>query len=159
MTESVAVIRDQMEETKIHLSEKLETLEQHVSESVQSAGNAVEGTVEAVHDAVRNVTNAFDFQRQIDRHPWLIIGGSVVLGYIAAELVSRPRSRTDCPPETRKGNGRQAAETSTPPISKSIWDNSSWHKLRDVAVGALMGVVRQMVSHSVSPTVDSSISH
>ena len=98
MNDTPEDIRQQMEETKSQLSEKLESLESHVTETVQSTGTAVNATVEAVQetvetmtgavqDAVQSVSNAFDLQRQIDRNPWLVLGGSVVVGYLAVELL------------------------------------------------------------------------
>ena len=101
MNDTPEVIRQQMEETKSQLSVKLESLEHQVSETVQSTGTAVAATAEAVQetveavtgavqDAVHSVSNAFDFPRQVERHPWIAVGGSFALGYLASELLNAP---------------------------------------------------------------------
>ena len=59
----------------------------------------------AVQDAVQSVSNAFDFQRQVGRHPWLVFGGSVVLGYLAVEFLTALREE-----------GRKAAGDSYPAL-------------------------------------------
>ena len=105
MNETTEMIREQMHETRASLFGKLESLEHHVSQTVQSTGAAVNATVgavqetvetvtEAVQDAVRSASNAVDVPRQIDRHPWLALGGSVALGFLAAELLHRSKKRS-----------------------------------------------------------------
>src|SRR5579871_1261930 len=99
MNDTAAKIRGQMDETQSQLSDKLESLKHHVSETVQATGasvnatiRAVQETVETVTGAVHSVSNALNVPRQIDRHPWLALGGSVVLGYLAAELLDRSKN-------------------------------------------------------------------
>ncbi len=111
MSDTPEVIRQQMEETKTHLSEKLESLEHQVSETVQSTGTAVNATVEAVQetvetvtgavqDAVQSVSNAFDIRRQMEKHPMLVLGGVAVLGYLAGELLMGPGKKPVMPLQT-----------------------------------------------------------
>lgn len=98
------VIRQQMEETRTALTEKLETLEQQVVTTVHGATSAVADTVEAVKEAVHDsvamvkdsveetvetVRETFDVSRQVERHPWTIMAGSVLLGYVAGSLLDR----------------------------------------------------------------------
>ena len=116
----------QLEETKLQLSDKLGTLEQQVSQTVETASTAVAATVEAVQgtvesmtgaveDAVHGVHDAFDLQRQIQKHPFLVIGGAVVVGYVAAQFfrsssgVSRSPSSTGFTDDSATSeNGRYA---------------------------------------------------
>ncbi|MDB5342659.1 MAG: hypothetical protein JWP89_1036 [Schlesneria sp.] len=97
----------QLEETKLQLSDKLGTLEQQVSQTVETASTAVTATVEAVQgtvdsvtgaveDAVHGMHNAFDLRLQIEKHPFLVLGGAVVVGYLAAEYFKTP-SRNNQP--------------------------------------------------------------
>lgn len=167
MDDTVDVIRQQMEETKSQLSEKLESLEQQVSETVQSTGTAVNATVEAVqetvetvteavHDAVKSVTNAFDLERQIDRHPWLVVGGAVVLGYLAAGYLAQPAESAErspaAPPQPSPSaeNGHQAA-------AESSTKSSFWREMRGVALGALVVIVRDVAARAI-PQVLSALS-
>lgn len=162
MDDTPEVIRQQMDETKLQLAEKLESLEHQVTQTVQSTGTAVNATVAsvqetvetvtgAIQDAVKSVSNALDVQRQFDRHPWLILGGSVVLGYLAAEFFSAPTAASDPPPGTAApplplrdhaghGNWQPAGESS--PLQQ----------LRSAAVGSLIGIVQDVASRA-SPLV------
>lgn len=56
--ENEELIRKQMDETRLSISEKLETLENKVSGDIQGATGAVTGTVEAVKDTVESVKDS-----------------------------------------------------------------------------------------------------
>jgi hypothetical protein len=181
MDETPEVIRLQMEETKAQLSDKLESLEQQVSETVQSTGTAVNSTVEAVHetvdavtgavqDAVRTVSHAFDIRRQFDRHPWLVLGGSVALGYLAAEVLTGSETKSEPPPETVPSlppsadnadhrNGRPAVESAASAAAVAVaresdLQSSSWRQLRSAAIGVLSGIVQDVASRAVPHVMD-----
>ena len=87
------VTRADMDETRASLSEKLETLEQQVVDSVHGATNAVNETVESVkdagHDTVATVRETFDLPLQVRRRPWVMVGGSIALGYLGGYLLRR----------------------------------------------------------------------
>src|SRR5262249_25091040 len=130
----------QMEETRSALTEKLQTLENQVVETVSEANTAVVQTVEtvkeAVHDTVEtvkgtvedtveSVKSAFDISQHVDRHPWLMMGGAVALGYLGGCVLERERSahrrqewrrEPFVPPASRtaesgsRGNGSSAYE-------------------------------------------------
>jgi len=96
------VIRDQMQETRTALTEKLEALEQKVVDTVQTTTSTVTGTVQAVKDTVEKtvdtvsgtmqqtvdtVKETFDLRLQVDRHPWMMMLGSIAVGYIGGRLL------------------------------------------------------------------------
>jgi ElaB/YqjD/DUF883 family membrane-anchored ribosome-binding protein len=176
MSDTAVMIREQMDETKSQLSDKLESLEQQVSETVQHTGTAVNATVEAVQetietvtgavqDAVQSVSNALDVRRQVDRHPWLAVGGSVVLGCLAVEFFSRSAKRSKQPPETVSptcpdvenaghANGAPAVQSGATAAAitaayESGLKRSSWDQLRNVAIGALIGIVQDVAARAV----------
>lgn len=166
MNDTPEVIRQQMEDTKSQLTEKLESLEHQVSESVQSTGTAVAATAEAVqetveavtgavHDAVHSVSNAFDFPRQVERHPWIAVGGSFALGYLASELLNAPTtaSASESAPsaaQTQNGNGQHAVESPPTSSSKSL----PWAEMRGMLTGVLMGALSTIVTHGVPTALD-----
>ena len=162
MNDTPEVIRQQMEETKSQLSEKLESLEHQVSETVQSTGTAVtataeavQETVEAVTDAVHSVSNAFDFPRQVERHPWIAVGGSFALGYLASELLNAPTttSASESAPsaaQTQNGNGQHAVESPPTNSSRSL----PWAEMRGMLTGVLMGALSTIVTHGVPTALD-----
>lgn len=115
------IIRRQMEDTRSSLTEKLESLEQEVSDTVQGATSAVatvKETVtdtvdtvrESVQDAVTAVKNTFDLPRQVQRFPWLMMGGSVVAGFLTGRLLDR-LGATDSPAAS---NGKHPNGTLVP---------------------------------------------
>jgi len=184
------VIRQQMDETRTALADKLETLEQQVVDTVAGANTAVTETVATVKDAVNetvevvkgsvqetaeSVRNALDLPRQMDRHPWLFLGGSVALGFASGWLVrrtvgaiERPAARGEfiAPSVGRAGpdtNGRKdyphrpsPQEVLTPaPRQEASWLDSlgkefsqEINKVKSLAIGVGVGVVRDMISQS-----------
>ena len=178
MSETVEMLREQMGETRSNLSEKLESLEHQVSQTVQATGTAVNATVGAVQetvesvtgavqDAVHSVGNALDLRRQIDRHPWLALGGSVVLGYLAAEFLARSARKSGQPPEEAPSpraatenaeheNGKpaiQSAATGAAVVAayEAGLKSSSWRQLRSMAIGALIGIAQEVAVGAVPP--------
>lgn len=171
MSDTPEVIRQQMEDTKSQLSEKLESLEHQVSETVQSTGTAVtataeavqetvEAVTEAVQDVVQSVSKAFDFPRQVERHPWIAVGGSFFLGYVASELVHAPTNGFGHEPRTepqssptsvpgQNGNGRHAE-----PHPTSSTKSLPWAEMRGMLTGVLMGALSTIVTHGVPTALD-----
>lgn len=181
------VIRQQMEETRTALTQKLETLEEKVVSTVQDATSAVTDTVDNVKDAVQetvtnvkdtvqdtveSVRDTFDVERQVQRRPWLMFGGSVVLGYIAGSLLHRGTARRRSSTQVRFDrlasssapamNGSHAAPPAAQPISQSeAADEPSLFatlteqfkpeiaKLKGMAIGTALGAVRDLVTHAV----------
>ena len=181
MADTPEVIRQQMAETRSQLTDKLESLESQVSETVQSTGSAVNATVGAVQetvesvtgavqDAMKSVSNAFDLGSQISRHPWLVLGGSVVLGYLAVDLLeesgkpSKKRQRTSSlmhPSADNAGhrNGTptvefQSAAAAIAADRESRLMNSPWHQLTIAATGALIGIVQDAAARVVPQVMD-----
>jgi len=175
--DSPEVIRHQMEETRASLSEKLELLEQQVKETVHEAKSAVHETVDtvkdAVHEAVDTVKDAFDVQRQFRRHPWAMLGGSIALGFLGGKLLEksepdRPRAG-DWPhaphwshgPFAGQPNGEareprpgeRAADKASP--DDGVWSSLTSRfgpeidRLKGMAVGAALGVVRDIITQSL----------
>jgi len=102
------LIEQQMQETRHALAEKLETLENQVIGTVAEANSAVVETVDSVKEAVQetvevvkgsvqdtvdSVRDALNVSRQVDRHPWLFLGGAAALGYLGGCLLRRAEGR------------------------------------------------------------------
>ena len=143
MNDTPEVIRQQMEDTKSQLTEKLESLECQVSDGVQS------------------VTEVFDLPLQIERHPWLAVGGSLFLGYLASEILHAPPIKSNYEPGTeprssqsadqaQNGNGRHVIEPRQANSSQSLL----WAEMKGMVAGALMGAVSTMISRGVPTALD-----
>ena len=182
MDNKATMIRRQMEATKSHLSEKMEVLEEHLTEKVHSAGTSVNATAVAVQDAVRAVGNAINVERHFRRHPWLFLGGSFVLGYVATDWLrtdlrkQSPRSSGvggNCEEAPQPVSGAMhdfsrgcetdnAAEVSAPSANTqrthsptgAIDRSAIGSELLRVAMGAFTGITQEWVARSVPQIVD-----
>jgi ElaB/YqjD/DUF883 family membrane-anchored ribosome-binding protein len=196
MVDEPEVIRQQMEETRASLTEKLEALESQVAGTVQSTTEAVTETVEAVKETVENVTETvketahsvaetFNLKRQVERHPWGMLGGSVAVGCLAGYFLSgkphRQAERNGYPeedfsgtaayfsPAAAEGATRPQPEPCTPAVPEReqegqkswVWDTVG--RLKGLAIGTLMGVVRDLASRalpeSLQPRIAEEIDH
>jgi ElaB/YqjD/DUF883 family membrane-anchored ribosome-binding protein len=192
MDNEAEMIEHQMKEKREDLTKKLEQLEQQVVDTVQSTTNAVtdtvenvkeafEDTVESVKDTVEetvdSVKKTFDLRRQVENRPWLMLGGSVAVGFVAGRLLEglmppSRASRSDAlPPPSAGGvqtNGgarpyRYAEESPARTSSTSGSESSvgNWFgalteqfapeigKLKGMSIGTLLGLVRDMVKQSL----------
>jgi len=172
MADHTEVIRKEMQETRSHLADKLEALETQVSETVQSTTTMVSETVEAVKETVGNVTatvqetvqavgDTFNVRRHTERHPWMVFGGSVALGCLAAHLLKRQPGETPtrnghavstpevrATVETRPREAEAASQATTRSESSGAgeksWFRDTMSRLGGLAVGSMMGVVRDL---------------
>jgi len=102
------VIQQDLDETRSALADKLNKLEEKISgtvtqvtdtvaevtesasETVEAVKETVQGTVESVKETVEgtveSVRDAFDFQAHVENHPWLVVGGAVLAGFVAGKL-------------------------------------------------------------------------
>jgi ElaB/YqjD/DUF883 family membrane-anchored ribosome-binding protein len=179
------VIRQQMADTRNSLSEKLETLEQHVVGTVQGATETVANVADTVQETVENVKESvqgtvetvketFDLQRQVNERPWLIFGGSIALGFLGGYLLlggRRERSHSHSwegrqqPPDwSAVSSGGNTTEHTSGSEESSSWtsaiaDNfgSEIAKLKGMAVGAVIGTVRDMVTQSAPSELGTSL--
>ncbi len=128
------VIRQQIEETRSSLTEKLETLEAEVKGTVESAKEtvvnakeAVEETIsnvkETVHTATETVKRTFDIPYQVDRHPWVMVGLSLVSGVVAGAILA-PGLRRD-----RRLARRMSEASYEPPLREEASPRSAWSRL------------------------------
>ncbi len=181
------VIREQMLETRTALTEKLETLEEQVAATVKGTTESIAETVETVKEAVEStaqtishtventvetVKETFDVRRQVEEHPWLIVGGAVVVGYVGGRLVDRLIAGPALP----TGNGYAAPTTfesgpvpyealsrSAKPTGES-WGSEVLHamkpalsKLGQLAIGVTTGILGEMIREQLPEAVQKDV--
>jgi len=174
MEDDPEMIRQRMEEKRTALSEKIEALEskmtgavtgttEAVTETVETVKESVQESVEAVagavQDTVRSVKETFDISRQFDRHPFAMLGGAVLLGFIGGRLLGPLTSRRGASLEDIRlrsgGEPMGSPASSTPAASYSAPSAAARDQgpslvgevlepLKAVAVGAAMGLLRDM---------------
>jgi ElaB/YqjD/DUF883 family membrane-anchored ribosome-binding protein len=165
MENETELIRQQMLETRTSLSEKLEALQEQVlstvegttrtvNETVQTVQEAVQDTVstvsDSVQDTVETVKETFDLNRQVQRHPWLMVGGAVAVGYLGTRFLAAGLRQGAAP--SVQGNGHAVANGATypppPPPKPTLLDNLAGPLLKqaqDLALGALVGVASDLL--------------
>jgi hypothetical protein len=195
MPPETELIKQQMGQTRASLTEKMETLENKVlgtvhqttdtvSNTVQLVGSTVRDTVQQVgctvrdttqdvratmHETVGSVRDALDLSRQMQEHPWVMLGGSVFVGYVGGRLLdSLERGRLPslpslpAAPERLLPEGSEVRERleavpaprrSTSSFLSALLDTFApeLDKLKRVALGAALGLVRDKVGESVPP--------
>lgn len=142
MDDNPEVIRSQMDQTRSDLSEKLESLENRVTEGMQSTGVAVSDTMTSVRGAVQSVSESLDFRLQVERHPWLVVGGAFALGFLAASLTSQRTRQT-----TSSANSHSGHWENSPPVAANRPGGSGMFN-------AVMGVLRDWGSQGLPIVLD-----
>ncbi|MFO7692786.1 MAG: hypothetical protein R6V57_06860 [Vicinamibacterales bacterium] len=124
------------------LLDELDNARRVVAESRSALTRKLGMLDDRVQETVADVKHAFDFDYQMQQRPWLMVGGSVLVGYTLARLVSSPRTtRTssssvlDAPPRQGSVN---ASRTPTPNSRASIRG-----EVLDVVKGTLWAMAKQ----------------
>jgi ElaB/YqjD/DUF883 family membrane-anchored ribosome-binding protein len=174
LTEKLETLEDKLictvQETKFAVDETVASVKETVVGTVQETRSAVRETVasvkETMHESVEGVKDMMDVSAHVDRHPWLSVGGAVLCGYLLGSLLPSSqeprRERQLAPPEVPKtpfGNGdarhryqkpQAIAETSSTPTWLNSFD-PELQKLKGMAVGAALGMVRDILTEAVPP--------
>jgi hypothetical protein len=169
-----------IEDTRSAMTEKLEILEARVRETVEGAQSSVEDIVEnvkgMVDTTVETVKRTFDLQYQVDQHPWLMVGGATLAGYLlgnwgggsTSPAFSSNDSASSAAGTTADMSASHAKHDCLPPSDSELsahpqlqqgMGSSVLERLKDeigiikvAAVGALISTLREMVKQAV-PTL------
>lgn len=150
------------------VSDTVATIKDTVQETVTSVKDGVDDTVsavkETVSDSVETVKEYMDIRGYVAEYPWIMMGASVAAGFALGALLGRrqdpmsPLTRpietarvSDGPGRTHHRNGGQHRRRE----EKS--QAASWlgefapeiSKLKGLAMGALLGTAREMITKSM----------
>jgi hypothetical protein len=107
-----------MENVQDLVGTTVDSVRQSLAGAAAAADEMAETVGGAVGDAVASLQHALDLRSQAARHPWLLMGGAVLVGYLlggrrrgrpAAFTTRAPRSAADAHLRLRRdkgGNGR-----------------------------------------------------
>lgn len=187
------LIEQEMQETRVSLTDKVAALEQQVMGTIQNATDAVSTTVDqvksvvqdtltsvkdtasdvkqSVADSVQNVSDrvesAFDFSRRTREHPWAMVGGAGLVGFVTGLLVSGRSSRSRPVPTLYTSAASpmaamRAPEPAPQPARRPAWlddllerAGSEVRKLGEEALGVAVASVRQSVHTELPRLIDS----
>jgi ElaB/YqjD/DUF883 family membrane-anchored ribosome-binding protein len=190
MADSTQVIQKQMEETRTRLADNLDKLTQQATETMGEVASSVTGTVDAVQetaeavsetvqavaetvqetvqDTVGGIKGMFDLPMHTRNHPWLVLGGSVALGFFVGRLLrpQGPAPSKSAPIHRKNGNGAHHAHEKPARRLHGHWEKeeekAGWlsglsetfepalNQLKGLAIGATLGVARDAVVGSAS---------
>lgn len=150
------------------VADTVESVKEAVQETVQMAKTSVHSTVEAVKDT-------FDLSLQVRRHPWFMMAGSVALGYVGGRMLHRTghRSFTTAAPSLstlaersrveRDGGTMHHSQPAAAPSASTRQESvlgelghkfeSEVHKLKGLALGTMLGALRDVVASSAPPQI------
>lgn len=164
--ETVEGAQASMEEMVENVRDTVDTTVAAVKQTVEGAQASVEGIVEnvkgTVGETVATVQRTFDLHHQMEQHPWLLVGGATVVGYLlgsreddrpsAAVPASTPRfspaspipgasSESPTRPQPQQGTGS----------GDLGWLTDEIAALKSAAVGAVVSTLWGMVKQALPP--------
>jgi ElaB/YqjD/DUF883 family membrane-anchored ribosome-binding protein len=125
MEDQAELIRQQMQEKRAELSEKLQELAgklptDTVAETVESVSHTVTDTAENVQETVHSFQEALDLPKQVQEHPWLAVGGAVLVGYLAHDVLLARDGHQSILAEPLKHLEEVAARTAVDLVTRSV---------------------------------------
>jgi len=171
MTEKLETLEQKVvetvQETTNAVTETVATVKDSINDTVSTVTDTVQGTVTAVKDTMEGgvdaVKDLFDIPGHVERHPWPMMGGSFAVGFLMGKLLG-----SDGPAVTHAKHGSSYREPSRPlhtatngsnggradtpaPKKAGLLDSfgPELDKLKGLAVGTLMGAVREFALKSV----------
>jgi len=165
---------ESVKETVENVSEKLNDTVTGVTDSVQqtvagvtdSVQQAVEGVKESFEETVKSVAETFNLKLQCERHPWMVFGGAVTVGFLGSRLLMGSAPSAPSAPSLTSATATRTERPRAQPEPEPAGDHSGvggWllEKLgsfKGLAVGAMMGVVRDLVSQALPETLKERVS-
>jgi ElaB/YqjD/DUF883 family membrane-anchored ribosome-binding protein len=183
LPDSIEVIEGEIEQTREGLADKLEALTQQLTGTVEDVGETVEAVVETTKDTISNIKEAFNIPKQVEEHPWLAMGASILVGFIGGKILSSMTSGSDrhhgshtngwAGPMPQGMSSASAIpmerQTYEEPREQTQEESSGWlsglkeqfsselNKAKGLAVGTMFGVVRDMVSQALPETLKTQV--
>ncbi len=151
------------------VAETVETVKDTVQETVATVKETVEQTIGAVkesfHEGLQAVQDLFDVPAYVDRQPWAMFAGSVALGYVFGGFFS-PKTNAQAtgeadavPASPPRKNGRSPSYQAKEPSGGGLFAQLSpeFDKLKGLAIGTLMGTLREMIVPAVPQSIGQSV--
>lgn len=175
LAEKLDALETQVAQSVDQVTSAVTTVTEVVQDTVETVKGSVQETVEtvkgSVHDTVGAVKETFDFSRQMDNHPWVFLAGAFGFGFLMGRMgpqdstASARRSTfwddASSVTQSNYASTPQGGYQQTPPQTNGR--HGSWmkgigsllgpevEKLKGVAIGAALGLLRDSISQSAPP--------
>ncbi|MFO0968907.1 MAG: hypothetical protein U0793_25425 [Gemmataceae bacterium] len=170
--DTVQAVKETVEASKDAVTETVDSVKETVTGTVE----AVKGTVEAVKDTVQETIGAvketvkggvdavkdfLDIPKQTQRHPWIVMGGAVLSGFVLGKALggARPRTAVSIPPSRGEtgplDTAQPQAEASRGPQRRGLIESLAGQfapeitQLKNMAIAMAMNALRDAVSKNV----------
>jgi ElaB/YqjD/DUF883 family membrane-anchored ribosome-binding protein len=167
-------VLDTVKETTDAVSDTVENVKESVAETI-------ENVKETVQETVASVKRTFDLKHQTEQHPWAMLGGSVVAGFAVGKLIGswgrhvRRRHSTDnghtstaaaaTPTTSFRGATvpsslrTEASRSAQPGLFSRLFSrfDKEINTVKEMAVGTLVGVLRDMAKHALPASLSSKV--
>jgi ElaB/YqjD/DUF883 family membrane-anchored ribosome-binding protein len=187
LPDSIEVIEGEIEQTREGLADKLEALTQQLTTTVEDVEETVEDVVEATKDTISNIKEAFNIPKQVEEHPWLAVGASVLVGFLGGKLLgsmgsgrnhhdgSHTNGWAEPMPQRMSSasyEGRPQSDTRADTYDstqETQGESTGWlsglkeqfapelNKVKGLALGTMFGVIRDMVSQSLPESLKTQV--
>ena len=167
------------------VGDTVENVKHVVEDTVQSVKSSVQSVKSSVQQTVHSVGEALSISHHVEQHPWAMVAGATALGFVAGYVLTQksgdaraqekfrhlaayqgqvPENRfADRDFEPQPGN-RSASESSMSGMRDSGHTNAftEWLKpaasqVQSLAVGAALGILRDMLVKAVPPPMHSQV--
>lgn len=186
LPESVEVIENEIEQTRAGLADKLEALTEQLAGTVEGVGETVETVVESTKETISTIKDTFNIPKQVEERPWLAMGLSVAAGFVGGKILdaitpmpsgmngtnghagsppsrvaeSMPQRMSSASTYPEGGSGyEQPHRESSPGWLSQLGQQfgSELQKAKGLAIGTMLGVIRDMVSQSLPESLKSQV--
>ncbi len=175
--EMVESVKDTMEGAMGTVKDTVDSVRDTMENVTGAVGGAVDDVKETFQDAAECVRQTFDLPRQVDQHPWLMMGGAVAVGFVAGKLLPHAPEAARAVGRAAQASGRLAGSALSAAGSAASSAGSWWGTLesmfgpelgrvKELALGTLFGVIRDVavqaapesISRQVREIIDSATS-
>jgi len=134
----------------------------------ETFSNAAEGVRQGLQSATETLRDTFDLPAQVDRHPWLMMGGAVAVGFAVGKLMDFAPDAMEAVQGAADSTGRLAesftssagsAASAAASTAGGLWSSlekafgPEMNKVKEMALGALVGIARDMAVQAAPPTM------
>jgi hypothetical protein len=174
----VGALENQVAQTVGEASQVVETARETVTQTLEGVKGAVESVTETVQETASTIGRALNLRLQTQRHPWLVVCGSMTLGCCVAYWIHRsrrdlpamepqelqpapeplltPAPRVSAPLERRDmpwPHAEHAAPAPPPDPERKSFLNEELGKLKGLALGTFLSVVRDVLATKLPPSL------